>query len=130
MAQASETFRTGVDTAQLFGTLDAGADRYGFAMVPSDAPGVRVHDDWDAIGMRASGSHSVTFEAVELPPSALRGGFPVGADDELTDLFAEAQAAKAFVNEAATRVVDRSLALSGGAGYRSRARTATSVPGR
>ena len=32
-------------------------------------------------------------------------------------LFAEAQAAKAFVNEAAARIVDRALALSGGAGY-------------
>ena len=33
------------------------------------------------------------------------------------ELFAEAQAAKAFVNEAAARIVDRALALSGGAGY-------------
>jgi alkylation response protein AidB-like acyl-CoA dehydrogenase len=32
-------------------------------------------------------------------------------------LFAESQAAKAFVNEAAARVVERALALSGGAGY-------------
>jgi alkylation response protein AidB-like acyl-CoA dehydrogenase len=40
-----------------------------------------------------------------------------GSDDELSSLFAEAQAAKAFVNEAATRIVDRALALSGGAGY-------------
>jgi alkylation response protein AidB-like acyl-CoA dehydrogenase len=32
-------------------------------------------------------------------------------------LFAEAQAAKTFVNEAACRVVDRALSLSGGAGY-------------
>ena len=40
-----------------------------------------------------------------------------GCADALVDLFAEAQAAKAFVNEAATRVVDRALALSGGAGY-------------
>ena len=39
------------------------------------------------------------------------------ADDEITALFAEGQAAKTFVNEAATRVVDRALALSGGAGY-------------
>ena len=37
--------------------------------------------------------------------------------DELTRLFAEAQAAKAFVGEAAARIVDRALALSGGAGY-------------
>jgi len=32
-------------------------------------------------------------------------------------VFAEAQAAKAFVGEAAARVVERALALSGGAGY-------------
>jgi alkylation response protein AidB-like acyl-CoA dehydrogenase len=40
-----------------------------------------------------------------------------GSDDDLRALFAEAQAAKAFVNEAAARIVDRALALSGGAGY-------------
>jgi len=37
--------------------------------------------------------------------------------DELAARFAEAQAAKAFVNEGAARIVDRALALSGGAGY-------------
>jgi alkylation response protein AidB-like acyl-CoA dehydrogenase len=36
---------------------------------------------------------------------------------DLVSLFAEAQAAKAFVKEAAARIVDRALALSGGAGY-------------
>jgi alkylation response protein AidB-like acyl-CoA dehydrogenase len=40
-----------------------------------------------------------------------------GSASQLSALFAESQAAKAFVNEAATRIVDRSLALSGGAGY-------------
>jgi alkylation response protein AidB-like acyl-CoA dehydrogenase len=40
-----------------------------------------------------------------------------GTAEELSALFAEAQAAKAFVNEAAARTVDRALALSGGAGY-------------
>ena len=40
-----------------------------------------------------------------------------GSAGELGALFAEAQAAKAFVNEAAGRIVDRALALSGGAGY-------------
>ena len=53
-----------------------GAERYGYAQVPADAPGVRMHDDWDALGMRASGSQSVSFEDVRLPPAALRGGFP------------------------------------------------------
>jgi alkylation response protein AidB-like acyl-CoA dehydrogenase len=174
-------------------------DRYAYAMVPTDTPGVTVNDDWDALGMRASGSNSVTFDGVDLPANAVRGGFPAGdplpyiernlvaglfhasaslgiaesadaiavrgaaaringaarprtqiadnavdlaaarailsraaglidehraanpaADgsaDELNALFAEAQAAKAFVNEAAARVVERALALSGGAGY-------------
>ena len=176
-----------------------GTERYAYAMVPADAPGVVAHDDWDALGMRASGSNSITFEGVELPESGVRGGFPAGdpvpymernlvaglfhaaaslgiaesadatarggiagringdarprmqvADntvdlaasrgvlsraamlidehraanpasegtaEQLEALFAEAQAAKAFVNEAAARIVDRALALSGGAGY-------------
>ena len=163
----------------------AGRELYGYATVPADADGVVVHDDWDALGMRASGSHSVTFESVAVPQAALRGGFPVGdavaymernltpglfhaaaafgiaeqahaaalararvdahaetlvaqqvadlaacagvmtraaalidegAADTVT-LFAEAQAAKAVVCEAAIRIVDRALALSGGVGY-------------
>jgi alkylation response protein AidB-like acyl-CoA dehydrogenase len=174
-----------------------GSERYGYVEIPTGTPGVRVNDDWDALGMRASGSHSVTFEGVQLPASALRGGFPTGesapylernlpsglfhasaslgiaeaafaraarterlgddarsrmlvaesaidlaasraaisraaaliddhhaanprgtgTDDEIIALFAEGQAAKTFVNHAATRVVDRALALSGGAGY-------------
>jgi alkylation response protein AidB-like acyl-CoA dehydrogenase len=176
-----------------------GTERYAYAMVPADAPGVVVHDDWDALGMRASGSNSISLEGVELPESGVRGGFragdplpymernlvaglfhaaaslgiaesadqvarrgiagringdprarmqvagnavdlaaargvlsraaaliddhraanPVsdGSDEALAALFAEAQAAKAFVNEAAARIVDRALALSGGAGY-------------
>lgn len=174
-------------------------DRYAYAMVPTDATGVIIHDDWDALGMRASGSNSVSLDGVELPEAGVRGGFVAGdplpymernlhaglfhaaaslgiaesadaiarrgiagringdarprmqvADnavdlaasrgilaraaklidehwaanltsdgsaDELSALFAEAQTAKAFVNEAAARVVDRALALSGGAGY-------------
>jgi alkylation response protein AidB-like acyl-CoA dehydrogenase len=163
----------------------AGEERYAYATVPTDAPGVTVNDDWDALGMRASGSNSVTFDAVELPESGVRGGFAAGdplpymernlvaglfhasaslgiaeasdalarrrvsadarahmhvadnaidlaaaravlsrsaalIDDAAADveaLFAESQAAKAFVNEAAARVVERALALSGGAGY-------------
>ena len=176
-----------------------GVERYAYAMVPTGAPGVVVNDDWDALGMRASGSNSVSLEGVELPDAAVRGGFQAGdplpymernlvaglfhaaaslgiaesadrlarhglagringdarprmqiADnaielaaarailsraarlidehraanpacdgsaDELGALFAEAQAAKAFVNQAAARIVERALALSGGAGY-------------
>jgi L-evernosamine nitrososynthase len=195
MSPAADVLYTAVTYAD-----DQGRDRYGYAMIPRDTPGVVVHDDWDALGMRASGSNSVSFEDVELPLDALRGGFPIGdtaeyidrnllagllhtaaalgvaenalavataklakrtdldpysqmfaaeadidlsasravfsraADlidehyrlhptslgtaGELTNLFAEAQRAKAFVSAAAARIVDRALALSGGAGYR------------
>ena len=192
MAPAATILLTSVRFAD-----DDGVERYAYVEIPADAPGVRINDDWDALGMRASGSHSVTFDGVELPHAALRGGFPTGrpvpylernlpsglfhasaslgiaeaafaraarpdringdarapmlvaesaidltasratisraaalidehhvanptadgTDEEITALFAEGQAAKTFVNEAATRVVDRALALSGGAGY-------------
>jgi len=168
---------------------DDGVDRYGYAQVPTDAAGVEICGDWDALGMRASGSHSVAFVGVELPRSALPGGFLAGdadaymernlaaglfhasaslgiaesaaagaagalaargepdarartllaenvvdlgaaratlsrsallVDDHDQDpvaVFAETQAAKTFVNEASARIVERALALSGGAGY-------------
>src|SRR3954454_5219407 len=55
-----------------------GVERYAYAMVPTDAPGVVVHDDWDALGMRASGSHSVSLDGVELPEPGVHGGFRAG----------------------------------------------------
>ena len=192
MSPAATTLLTAVSFVD-----DAGVERYGFVQVPADAPGVTINDDWDALGMRASGSHSITLSGVDLPAGAVRGGFPTGetvayldrnitsglfhasaslgiaeaaftrvavaervrddaranmlvaesaidlaaargvlaraaslvdehyeaypaddgTDDEVVAVFSEGQAAKAFVGEAATRVVDRALALSGGAGY-------------
>jgi alkylation response protein AidB-like acyl-CoA dehydrogenase len=52
---------------------------YGYAEVPVETPGVIIHDDWDSLGMRSSGSNSVSFRDVHLPDSALRGGFPIGS---------------------------------------------------
>jgi alkylation response protein AidB-like acyl-CoA dehydrogenase len=194
MAPAADVLYTAVTY-----TDDGGRERYGYAMVARRTAGVVVHDDWDALGMRASGSDSVSFEDVRLPLSALRGGFPTGnaieymelnlaaglfhaaaalgiaesaharvaaglacrdeldphtqmlaaesfvdlsasrrvfsraaalidkhhernptsrgTSDELTQLFAEAQSAKVFIGDSAVRIVDRALALSGGAGY-------------
>jgi alkylation response protein AidB-like acyl-CoA dehydrogenase len=59
---------------------DDGGERYGYARIPQSAEGVVIHDDWDGMGMRSSGSHTITFDGVELPAAALRGGFPIGAD--------------------------------------------------
>ena len=55
---------------------DDGQELYGYAMVPKNTEGVTVHDDWDALGMRASGSHSVSLTDVHVPETVLRNGFP------------------------------------------------------
>lgn len=189
---------------------DNGNERVSFVQVPADAPGVTLNHDWDAMGMRASGSGSVSFEDIAVGDGRLVGGFPMGtwnaglmerflsaglvhaspylgiaeaaagqglamaakakkgrngrpmaerpmiqllaaenavdlaamrgifdratrlvdqyfadhiacADyDDVLIAFKEAQCAKTFLNAAAIRVVDRSLTLSGGAGYMSR----------
>jgi alkylation response protein AidB-like acyl-CoA dehydrogenase len=192
MSPAATTLLTAVSFVD-----DKGTERYGFVQIPASAAGVTINGDWDALGMRASGSHSITLTGVEVPASAIRGGFPTGeavayldrnitsglfhasaslgiaeaafgrvavperigedaranmlvaesaidlaaargvlaraaslidehyaehpaddgSDDEVVAVFSEGQAAKAFVVEAATRIVDRALALSGGAGY-------------
>jgi alkylation response protein AidB-like acyl-CoA dehydrogenase len=183
---------------------DNGEERYAYALIPRSTPGLTVNDDWDALGMRASGSHSLTLKDVDVPESAVRGGWPAGSLqpglleanfaaglfhasasvgiaesahtsvletvakkrqagveagphtlitasqnaidlfamraafdraahlideflaavppeerslDALSRVYAEVQAAKTFVNEAAVRIVDRALTLSGGAGY-------------
>jgi alkylation response protein AidB-like acyl-CoA dehydrogenase len=178
--------------------------RYGFAAVPTWSDGVVFGNDWDALGMRASASGSVSFHDVAIGDAAFAEGFAAGewsaammdrylvagafhaaaslgiaesahanalvglrrravedaaadphivttlaanivdvvamrsalaraghlldeyvarhpmGDPPIADVqtaFAEVQAVKAFLNDAAVRVVDRALALSGGAGY-------------
>lgn len=39
----------------------------GFWLVPAEAPGVEIVEEWDHLGMRASGSHRVIFTDVEVP---------------------------------------------------------------
>jgi alkylation response protein AidB-like acyl-CoA dehydrogenase len=53
-------------------------ERYAYAMVPRSAAGVSVLDDWDALGMRASGSTSVVFDNVNLGSRGPGKGFPAG----------------------------------------------------
>lgn len=88
-------------------TAAGGEERYGFAHVPAGADGVVLHDDWDALGMRASGSQSVSFEGVELPAAALRGGFPAGDARGYMEVYGSAglfhAAASLGIAEAAAR---------------------------
>jgi len=50
---------------------DAGGDRLAFATVPTTARGFEPQDDWDALGMRASGSQSVVFNECLVPEHAV-----------------------------------------------------------
>jgi alkylation response protein AidB-like acyl-CoA dehydrogenase len=59
-------------------TNEHGEERYGFALVPSNASGVTLNDDWDALGMRSSGSGSITLRDVAIAPGDLRDAFPAG----------------------------------------------------
>jgi len=183
-----------------------GCERYAYTLVPRNLPGVTVLDDWDSLGMRASGSNSVVFEDVVLPGRGPGKGAPAnvltvehfeqimasgpahsaaalgvaeaghraaidmvcrkrarqpekpvsafiqerafensvdlaaaravfaranalidqydeehaigrGNLEDISVVFAEVQRAKAFVNGAAVRILDRSMAIAGGAGY-------------
>jgi alkylation response protein AidB-like acyl-CoA dehydrogenase len=44
---------------------------FAIATVPRTIPGVNVQDNWDAMGMRGSGSHDVIYENVRLPAFAV-----------------------------------------------------------
>ena len=59
-------------------TRDGESDRLGFAIIPRETPGVRVSDNWDALGMRASGSGEVAFENCRLPARMVTGAGPLG----------------------------------------------------
>lgn len=51
---------------------DETGDHIANILLPMDTPGVSQGGDWDALGMRASGSQSVTFQACRVPHEALR----------------------------------------------------------
>lgn len=43
------------------------APRMGLFLVPAHAPGIRIEETWDQLGLRGSGSHDVVFEGVTVP---------------------------------------------------------------
>lgn len=52
------------------------------ASVPSSTPGVQIANNWDALGMRATGSHDIFFDNCALPEAALADGGPWGTFTE------------------------------------------------
>ena len=53
-------------------------DRLGFALIPRATPGVSVGADWDALGMRASGSGTVRFDSCLVPGGQVMPVGPIG----------------------------------------------------
>ncbi len=47
--------------------LNGDAPLVGYFLVPRDAAGLRIVETWDQMGMRATGSHDLVLEGVELP---------------------------------------------------------------
>jgi alkylation response protein AidB-like acyl-CoA dehydrogenase len=69
------------------------------------------------IAVDLSASRAILARAAALVDEYDAAGDGSSPDEDVLAVFAEVQAAKAFVNETGTRVVDRALALSGGSGY-------------
>lgn len=77
-------FCTGSPAATMFLTtvrvpVGAGEERLGFAVVPRQTAGLTVGQNWDALGMRASGSHDVVFSACPVPADSVLVAGPLGA---------------------------------------------------
>ena len=53
------------------------------AGIPMSAPGVTVLETWDALGMRATGSHDVLLEDVEIGEAQVSGRRPWGKVDPI-----------------------------------------------
>jgi alkylation response protein AidB-like acyl-CoA dehydrogenase len=51
----------------IWARTDEDAPRIGVFVVPGGAPGFRIEETWRQLGMRASGSHDVVLEDVEIP---------------------------------------------------------------
>lgn len=66
----SKSFSSGSPDSDLLAVSwnDSLTGEYYEGIVPSSRPGVRIHDDWDAMGQRQTGSGTVSFERVEVLP--------------------------------------------------------------
>ncbi|WP_369031886.1 acyl-CoA dehydrogenase family protein [Streptomyces adonidis] len=68
----------GLDWFLVWATTDEPEPRVGTFLVPGDSPGIEISGNWDQLGLRASGSHDVTFRDVEVPYEQVIGLAPYG----------------------------------------------------
>jgi alkylation response protein AidB-like acyl-CoA dehydrogenase len=55
-----------------------------YATLPGGSAGMEVKNNWDALGMRASGSHDIVFQDCFVPDAAVREDGPWGEWSERT----------------------------------------------
>jgi len=63
-------FSTGIPILSwlaVWATTDEAQPRVGTILVPADAPGIKVVESWDQLGMRATNSHDVILDHVLVP---------------------------------------------------------------
>jgi alkylation response protein AidB-like acyl-CoA dehydrogenase len=86
--------------------------------VPLSAEGITVANDWQAMGMRGTGSHSVVFSSVFVPEEAVvmrrpRGVYHPFFDVLMTVVLPVVMAVYTGVAEAAVEIADRLCAKQG-----------------
>jgi len=80
---ARKIFASGSPAATLFSTMAVWDDPAAghtvlHFVIPLDAPGVKIHDNWRTLGMRATGSNDVTLDGVFVPEAAVTTRRPSG----------------------------------------------------
>ncbi|MBL6079711.1 acyl-CoA/acyl-ACP dehydrogenase [Belnapia sp. T18] len=68
----------GLRWMEVFARTDEDEPRVGGFLVPAEAPGVGIVETWDHLGLRASGSHDVVLDEVEIPEDHAIGLAPQG----------------------------------------------------
>ncbi len=76
---ARKAFASGCEAGQVLVTSGRLGDEVLHFGVPLDAPGVSVDGDWVTLGMRGTGSHTVTLRDVFVPEGSVTLRRPAGA---------------------------------------------------
>lgn len=94
-----------------------------FALVPTDADGVTLEDDWDGFGQKLTGTGTAVFDHVQLPEEAVLGrtvGTPEAIHEagffQLVLLAVLAGIARAARRDAAATVAGRARTFNTGSG--------------
>jgi alkylation response protein AidB-like acyl-CoA dehydrogenase len=72
----------GLDWFLVWATTEEPEPRVGTFLVPGGSPGIEITGRWDQLGLRASGSHDVTFRDVEVSYEHVVGIGPSGSGAE------------------------------------------------